>query len=54
MTYKLDIYNKGNTYSVALSLTVCEEDKNDMIRVFLENDCEVRISKASVVEDDDF
>lgn len=55
MTYRLDIYKDGNEYVSALSLTVCEEDKNDTLRVLLENGYDVRISKAvDVIEEDDF
>ena len=53
MTYKREIYEEGKEYSSALSLFVCEEDKNDIVRVCLENNCSVRISKAAE-EDDDF
>lgn len=52
MTYKLDVYKEGNEYTSALTLIVCEEDKNDTLRVFLENNCSVRISKAEDEEDD--
>lgn len=52
MKYKLEIYEKGSAYSSALSLIVCEEDKNDIVRVCLENDCSVKISKAAEEEDD--
>ena len=52
MTYKIDVYEAGKEYTTALTLKVCEEDKNDVIRIMLENDCSVKISKATDEEDD--
>lgn len=52
MTYKIDVYEDGREYTVSLSLTVCEEDKNDLERILLENGCSVRISRAEMDEDD--
>lgn len=55
MYYKMDVFEEGKEYTPALSLIVCEEDKNDLERILLENDCSVRISKAEVKdEEDDF
>lgn len=53
MTYRLDIFEEGKEYTTALSLIVCAEDKNDLERILLENNCSVKISKAAD-EDDDF
>lgn len=53
MKYKIEAYEEGREYTVALSLTVfCEEDKNDLERILLENGCSVRISRAEIDEDD--
>lgn len=54
MTYRLDVYEEGKEYTTALSLIVCAEDKNDLERILLENNCSIRISKATDDEDDDF
>lgn len=55
MNYKLEVYEEGKEYTTALTLIVCAEDKNDLERILLENDCSVRISKAEVIdEEDDF
>lgn len=55
MYYKLDVFEEGKEYTTALTLIVCAEDKNDLERILLENDCSVRISKAEVIdEEDDF
>lgn len=55
MYYKMDVFEEGKEYTPALSLIVCVEDKNDLERILLENDCSVRISKAEVAdEEDDF
>lgn len=51
MTYKIEVFEAGKEYTTALTLTVCAEDKNDLERVLLENNCSVRISKASDEED---
>lgn len=52
MTYKVEVFEEGKEYTTALVLTVCPEDKNDLERILLENNCSVRISKAKVEEDD--
>lgn len=54
MRYEFEIFTNGLTYTSALKLIVCEEDRHDLERILLENDCSIRISKAADDEDDDF
>lgn len=55
MKYEFEIFTNGLTYTSALKLIVCEEDRHDLERILFENDCSVKISKAEVKdEEDDF
>jgi hypothetical protein len=53
MRYEFEIYTNGLTYTSALKLIVCEEDRHDLERVLFENNCEVRIRPVKEDEDEE-
>jgi hypothetical protein len=53
MKYEFEIFTNGLTYTSALKLIVCEEDRHDLERVLFENGCEVRIRPVNEDENEE-
>lgn len=53
MRYEFEIFTNGLTYTSALKLIVCEEDRHDLERILFENGCEVRIRPVNEDENEE-